>query len=548
MELDLDHLPEDPTALRAIVARLAEEKARLVGENHALRVETGELKGENERLKAMVTQLVHYRFGRSSESAEGQHELYGQTVEPEAARPPAPTERASSAAVRLKQQRPIRKPLPAHLPRLTKVLDVGDACGACGKGLVEVGEPDVTEVLHRIPATYVVLRYVRPRKRCAEGHFDQEPMPERVIPRSTVDETVLAGVIVDKFADHLPLNRIAKRFARQKIDIPRQTLADWMMRSAAVLGPLHEALARHVMAGEVVHPTTRHCRSWSRGSAAHGPAAPGAMSATSGLGPGRRRQQRSSSRPSIARVSDHANTCGTSPGHWRWTPTAGSTRCSRPGAARRQRSRRPAVCAHARRKFVELERLGSPVGKEGVRLWQAVFLAERRLRTLDADERLGRRQSSTRPAFEELHAWMTSIRPLVADTSAPAKALDYSLKRWPSLTLALADGRVEVDNNAAERALRGIALFRNNALFAGSPRGAEATAVLVSLVETCKLNAVDPEAYLADVLPKLKRQPRDRLADLLPWSWLTTAGASPRPERMAMLARALGMAAEESGS
>jgi transposase len=461
------------------------------------------------------------QFGRSSEKLDRQIEqleLLLEDLEEDLGRseqtaplPPAPADEAKA--------KPARRPLPDHLPREEIVHAAACACPSCGGELRRLGE-DVTEILEYRPARFHVVRHVRPKFSCRLCEaIAQAPLPELPIERGRPAPGLLAHVLVSKYADHLPLYRQAGIYAREGVELERSTLADWVGRAGVLLEPLVAALRREVMASPRLHGDdtpvpvlapgtgkTKTGRLWVyvRDDRPHGGEAPAAAYFYS--------PDRKGEHPQTHLAEFH--------GHLHADGYAGF------GALYDNVGRQPgpivevACWAHARRKFHDVHvRTKSPVAFEALERIGALYVVEDEIRGRPPDERHHPRQERSRPAAEELAAWMRATLPKLSGKSDLAGVMRYTLGRWPALTRYLDDGRLAIDNNPAERALRAVALGRKNWLFAGSDRGGERAAAIYSLIETAKLNGLDPQAWLADVIARINAYPAKRIADLLPWSW-----------------------------
>ena len=425
--------------------------------------------------------------------------------------------------------RPSRKPLPAHLPRERVVVPAPASCPCCGSDrLSKLGE-DVTETLEVIPRRWKVIQTVRERFACrACEAVTQPPAPFHATPRGLFGPSLLAMIMFEKFGTHQPLNRQRDRYAREGVDLSLSTLADQVGACAAALRPLHLLIEAHVLAAERLHgddttvpvlakTKTDVGRLWTyvrddRPFA--GPAPPAALFRYS--------RDRRAEHP-VGHLADYG-------GILQADAYAGYNALFRADRAPGPLTR--ALCwAHARRKFFELadvatqlkRRKGapviSPIAAAAVRRIDAVFDAERAVNGRSATERLAMRRETAVPLVTELEQWLRFQRATLARHNPVAGAIDYMLKDWMAFTRFLADGRICLTNNAAERALRGVALGRRSWLFAGSDRGGERAAFMYTLIGTAKLNDVDPQAWLADVLARIADTPQHRLDELLPWNW-----------------------------
>ncbi len=502
---------------------LAERVARLAAEAQAAEAGAARrvLDIEIERLKLEIARLRRERFGPSSERAARieQLELSLEALEETAAEAGVADELTVEAtAVRaFKRRKPARRPLPEHLPRRRLVYPVPTSCACCGGALRKLGE-DVTETLERIPASWFVLQHVREKLSCRSCEaITQPPAPFHPIARGRAGPNLLAEVVFGKFGLHLPLHRQSERFGREGVPIDVSTLADWVGAVTAALRPLTEAIEAHVRGAERLHADdtpvpvlakgkTRTGRLWTvvrDDQPFGGPDPPAAAYFYSS-----------------DRRGEHAETfLGSFAGILQADAFSGFGRLYEAG--RQPGPMREAACwSHGRRKFFELADLRkAPLAIEAVQHIDAIFAIEREINGLAAEARAAVRAERSRPLVARFETWLRDQRGKLSSKSELAKAIDYMLKRWPSFTRFLDDGRVCLSNNAAERALRGIAVGRRNWTFAGSDAGGRRAAAMYTLIETCKLNDVDPRAWLADVLARLPDQPASRIHELLPWNW-----------------------------
>ena len=510
MTLDADNLPADPDGLRALLlaerARHAEEVARIVS--------------ERDRLRAIIRELQRHRFGRRSERLDpDQLALALEEVEQSIAAAEIEEELATKPERPRPTQRKInRGALPAHLPRLETVIDVADkVCPCCAGTLHRIGE-DVAERLDVVPAQFRVLVIRRPKYACRTcvGTVVQAPAPPRLVEGGLPTEVLVARVIVAKYADHLPLYRQAQIYARQGIELDRSTLADWVGRGAWWLRPLHARLldelrASHkLFADETTAPVldpgrgrtkTGQLWAYARDDRPWGGPAPPAVAYV--YAPDRKAE-----RP-IAHLQGFR-------GVLQVDGYAGYRALAETGQVQL------AFCwSHVRRRFYEIAASGhAPIATEALARVADLYAIETQIRSRDADARCAARLEKTKPLIDGLKTWLEAQLVVISQKSTIAEAIRYALSRWPGLTRFLDDGRIEIDSNIVERAIRPLALNRKNALFAGSDGGGEHWAILASLVETCKLNAVDPQTYLADIFARLVAgHSVNRLDELLPWCW-----------------------------
>jgi len=497
-------LPDDPGTLRAL----------LVAERH-----------ENERLRQIIKEMQRHRFGRRAETLPEDQLLLGleeagQLVaageaESEAA---APVERTARAA----RRRTNRGALPAHLPRIEMVVDIEDhACPCCRNALHRIGE-DVSERLDIVPAQFRVLVVRRPKYACraCEDVVVQAPAPARLIEGGLPTEATVAQVLVSKYADHLPLYRQAQIYARQGINLDRSTLADWVGRAAWLLRPVHERLlaqlksSTKLFADETTAPVldpgrgrtkTGQLWAYARDDRPWGGTDPPGVAYV--YAPDRKAE-----RP-IAHLAGFKGVLQVDGyGGYRVLAERGDGEL--------------AFCwSHVRRRFYELAAAGSaPIASQALEHIAGLYRIEAEIRGRSADERRAVRGDKSRPIIEMLEPWLREKLSLISQKTKLAEAIRYALSRWEGLTRFLDDGRIEIDSNVVERAIRPIALNRKNALFAGSDGGGEHWAIIASLIETCKLGGIDPQIYIADVITSIVNgHPNSRIDELMPWAYAPAA-------------------------
>jgi transposase len=524
-------VPDDVATLKA--ALLAERSARLEAEARASGAEAMVA-----HLKLLIAKLKRERFGPSSEQQRRLldqlelqlEELEATATEDDCAAEAAAAKAGESVVKSFSRRKPVRAPLPAHLPRERVVIPAPSLCPCCQGKLVKLGE-DITETLEVIPRQWKVIQTVREKFSCrACERITQPPAPFHPISRGRAGAGLLATVLFGKYGLHLPLNRQSQGFAREGIELDVSTLADWVGACAAALSPLVELIRRHVLAAERIHGDDTTVPVLAKGRTVTGRLWTYVRDDRPFGGP----QHLEGTGPPAAVYVYSRNRAGEHPrrhlagygGILQADAYAGFNDLYAP-------SRKPgpiteAACwSHARRRFFVLADVAkAPLALEAVRRIDAIFDVERTLNGLPVEQRLVLRQRHVAPLVSELEAWMRGERARLSRHNDVAKAIDYMLKRWPAFTRFLDDGRICLTNNAAERALRGIAVGRRGWLFAGSDRGGERAAAIYTLIETAKLNGVDPQAWLEDVLRRIADQPASRLANLLPWNWQPTATAA----------------------
>jgi transposase len=496
-------LPDDISALKAMVAA----RDQVI-----------------EALKLTISKLQQARYGASSERGRkllDQLELQLAELQESAAQDEVATAIAAPAeavpAMDGAFLKPARRALPEHLPRERLVHPGASQCPCCGGRLRKLGE-DVTETLEYVPARWKVIQHVREKLACrACETITQAPAPFHPIARGRAGPQLLAQILFGKYRAHLPLNRQSEIYASEGVDLSVSTLADWVGAAAASLMPLVDAIRDHVFAAERLHSDdtpvpvlaktkTRLGRLWTyvRDDRPFGGQAPPAAVFFYSCDRAREHPQRHLAGWSGLMQAD---------------AYAGYAELYE--AARKPAPIVELPCwSHARRKFYELATLGkAPIAIEAVRRIDELFAIEREINGLAPDVRLAIRQDRSRPLVTDLEAWLRAERAKLSSKNPTAKAIQYSLKRWTAMIRFLGDGRICLSNNAAERALRGIAVGRHNWTFAGSDRGGERAAAIYTLIETCKLNDVDPRAWLADALARLPDHPASRIEELLPWNW-----------------------------
>ncbi|MBX5201037.1 IS66 family transposase [Rhizobium sp. NZLR1] len=548
-----EQLPDD---LASALAALAAERARRItaeAEAATAKAEAASAKAlvsHSEaliaRLKLEIEKVRRDLYGSRSERKARlleQMELQLEELEADAGEDELAAEIAANASTvrAFERKRPSRKPFPEHLPRERVVIAAPTNCACCGSAkLSKLGE-DVTETLEVIARQWKVIQTVREKFSCRECEkITQPPAPFHVTPRGFAGPNLLAMILFEKFAQHQPLNRQSERYAREGIDLNLSTLADQVGACAAALKPIHSLIEAHVLAAERLHGDDTTVPILAKGKTDTGRfwtyvrddrpfggldkqklAPPAALYYSSRD----RRQEHPERHLKTFTGILQADAYGG------YNPLFKVDRDPTP--------LRQALCwAHSRRKFFVLADIAtnakrgskaapiSPMALEAVKRIDALFDIEREINGLSPDQRLERRRKESQSLVEELHGWLQTERAKLSRSSPVAEATDYMLKRWVGFTSFLEDGRICLTNNAAERALRGFALGRKSWLFAGSDRGADRAAFMATLIMTAKLNDIDPQAWLADVLANIADTPISRLEQWLPWNWKPTQTAA----------------------
>lgn len=508
MALDISALPEEArTLIAAQAATIARQQAELT-----------ERQSQIARLQTQLAKLRRMYFGRSSERLDAnitQLELALEDLEEQEAssRPvnAAPVEPAVDAPA----LKPARRPLPEYLPREVVNHPTACACPRCGGELRRLGE-DVTEVLDYRPASFRVIRHVRAKFSCrACEAITQAPAPSLPIRRGRASPALLAHVLISKFCDHLPLYRQSEIYARAGVVLERSTLADWVGQVFALLRPLLNALERHVMAGNRLYADDTTVPVLAPGT---GKTKTGRLWAylrderpfASGVPPAvlyRYSPDRRAEHPRSHLVGFH--------GVLQADGYSGFD-----GLYAHGRISEAACWAHVRRKFYDIYIAAkqSPLAREALERITALYAIEARIISKPPDERRRVRQTEAKPLLHRMHAWFTTTLRRVSGRSDFAGAIRYALSRWTALARYIDDGTLAIDNNAVERAIRPLVLGRKNWLFAGSDQGAERAAAIYSLIETAKLNGLEPETYLHNVIDHIADYSVNRVAELLPWN------------------------------
>jgi transposase len=506
MTIATENLPDDVDTLKQIIAGLTRDAVVA--------------QAEIAKLKFQLARYRRAEFGRSSEKLArdiAQLELAIETVEVDqaerlAAQPPVVTALIEAAA---EAQKPARRPLPEHLPREEVVHPAPCACPGCGGTLRKIGE-DVTETLDYVPGRFKVIRHRREKLACrACDTVVQPPAPNHPIARGRAGAGLLAHIVVSKYDDHLPLYRQAEIYAREGVELETSTLSGWVGATAAALAPLTKLLAAEVMASETLYGDdtpvpvlapgsgrTKTGRIWTyvRDERPFGGARPPA--ALFFYSPDRKGEHPRAHLEGFTGVL-HAD------GYAGFNGLFETGRISEAGC-----------WAHVRRKFFDVHAAtASPIAKDALDRIGQLYAVEQTISGSSSDQRLHQRQLRSKPIAKALAAWAEETVPKLSRKSELTAAFRYMRGRWTALARCFEDGHLGLDNNPAERVLRSVAIGRKNYLFAGSDAGGRRAAAMYSLIETAKLNGLNPQAYLADVLARIADHPAKRVADLFPWNW-----------------------------
>ena len=514
-------MPDARTALPDLATLDTEALRALVLAQQAELLSRG---AEIENLKLLVLKLKRMQFGRKSEKLDQQIEQLELRLEDLEANPPIPSGPSAAPASSTAPNKPARRPLPDALPRITRVhAPKHEVCPDCGGKLRPLGE-DVSEILEYVPGHFEAIRVVRPKLSCTCcERIIQEPAPSRPIDRGLAGPGLLAHVLVAKYSDHLPLYRQSEIYGREGIELDRSTLADWVGGASRMLAPLVEQLRRYVLSTAKLHGDdtpvpvlapgngkTKTGRLWTYvrdDRPAGDTAAPAVWFAYSPDRKGEHPRAHLSSFRGTLQADGYA----------------GFNQLYEEGHIQE------AACwAHVRRKFYDLHQAhASPLAAEALARIAQLYVIETEIRGRSPGERLEVRKARARPLLESMHEWLQASLAKLSKKSEVATAIRYALGRWTALMRYCDDGGLEIDNNAAERSLRAVALGRKNYLFAGSDAGGERAAAIYSLIGSAKLNDLDPEAYLRGVLERLADHPITRIAELLPWNLTRPSADQP---------------------
>jgi transposase len=512
-----DQRPTDADTLMVLLAAARAERDAAVAERDLAL-------SQNERLRLLLRQLQRAQFGRRSEKLDAdQLQLALEDVEQAVAGTEAGADKKNPEVARRRaaERRATRGGLPAHLPHIDVTIAPEDThCPCCGAPMHVIGE-DTSKRLDVVPAQFRVIVTHRPKyacRTCTDGVV-QAPAPERLIKGGLPTEAMVAHVLVGKYAWHLPLYRQAQMLRAQGIDLKRAVLAFWVGYAAAELQPLWLRLRELILSsGKIaVDETTAPVLDPGRGRTKKGFFWAVARDDRAWAGP---------DPPAVAYT--YAPGRGAVHALKLLDRYRGIVQCDGYAAYKTIADAAPdaitlAFCwAHLRRRFFDIAEGGpAPIASEALERIAALYAIEKTIRGRSAEERRAVRQDRSRPLVAALKTWFEQQLARVSGKSTIAEHIRYALNHWDGLSRFLDDGRIELDTNIVERSIRPIVLNRKNALFAGHDQGAENWACIASLIETCKLNSVDPQAYLTDVLTRLVNLwPASRLDELLPWAWV----------------------------
>ena len=538
MTTTADDLPDDIAALQAALIAERARAARVEAELAVAKARASDDQALIAHQRLQIEKLTRQIYGQRSERTVrllDQIELAFEELESSATEDEVTAGRAvarTTNVLAFTRKRPARQPFPEHLPR-ERVVEPGPTqCLCCGSPrLRKLGE-DITETLEVIPRQWKVIRHVREKFTCRDCEkISQAPAPFHVLARGWAGPSLLAMILFEKFGQHQPLNRQAERYTREGVPLSLSTLADQVGGCCAVLAPLIRRIEHHGFAAERLHSDdttvpvlakgqtdTGRCWVYVRDDRPFGgPEPPAAMFYYSRDRGGEHPQAHLAGYAGILQADAYAG----------YTKLYEADR--KPG-----RIGEAGCWSHARRPFFVLADIAasarrnaqgkttsviSPLALDAVRRIDTLFNIERAINGHSAEQRRAARQELSAPLVADLERWLREQRPKLSRGNDLAKAMDYMLKRWPAFTRFLDDGRICLSNNAAERALRGIALGRRSWLFAGSDRGGQRAAAMDSLIVTAKMNDIDPQAWLADVLARIAEHPAQRIDELLPWNW-----------------------------
>lgn len=508
MRTENEKLSFEPAILQNIVIELR-------AKNNNLSSVVNDLQSENRFLKEQLGLLRARKFGRTSEKIDRQIELLELQVEESEQVDIVTTEAEENNEVGKKEQ-PKRQKLPEHLERIEVVLNPEPRCPSCGGEEFRKIAEDVSETLEYVPSSFKVRRYIRPRCACVNcERIVQAYAATKTIDKGKAGSGLLAHIIVQKYSNHLPLYRQSQMYGREGVEISRSTMASWVGQCSKLLRPVIEGIKEYIFASSQIHGDdtpvrvlapgvgkTKTGRLWTyvKDGRGHGDKEAGAVCYFYS-------SDRKGERPQ-AHLKDYK-------GVLHADAYAGYN-----GVYENKEITEAACWAHTRRKFYEITvvnekaniayRVLDDIGK--------IYGIEKKIRGIEAGKRLEERQGETKPLVEKLFAYLKKTYKELPRKSSTGQAIAYALNNEEALCRFLENGKIEIDNNAAERAMRGVALGRKNWLFAGSDAGGEAAASMYTIIETAKLNGLNPWAYLQTVLETIQDHPASKISELLPWN------------------------------
>jgi len=514
MKIDLQNLPTDPNDLHRIIAELIIEK-------ESLSLEKGLLLAENKLLNEQLALLKAKRFGKSSEKLEKQIadlELQIEEGEQVLTLPAAETEdqaKDEEQAPEPRKNKPKRLKLPEHLPRIDNLIEPPKTCPSCGSENWRKIADDVSETLEFVPSSLKVIRHIRPRCACTTcEQIVQGYAPSNTIDKGKAGPGMLAHILVQKYANHLPLYRQSQIYMHEGLELSRSTMASWAGKCARLLEPLIDELKKHVFASSEIHGDDTPIRVLGKGIGKYKTGRIWCY-VTDGRPHGASRQpavcyfyspDRKGERPA-AHLENFSGTLHAD-------AYAGYDKLYG------EKISEAACWAHTRRKFYEVTQSSdnAVIATSAIEEIGKLYQIEEEIRGLEPAERLKIRQEKTKPLVEAFFSYLKKNQSKLPSQSATSKAINYAFNNQEALMHFITDGRIEIDNNAAERAMRSIAIGRKNWLFAGSDSGGETAASIYSLIETAKLNKLNPWLYLREVLTLIQDQKLQKLDELLPWN------------------------------
>jgi transposase len=519
MKLDINNLPSGDEFTHQIIIDLMSEVMSLTDKNISL-------EDQLTHLQEQLTLLKKQRFGKSSEKLDSQIAELEAKIEEcellEAASDQAREDKQDSTSTEEKPKNiPKRQKLPEHLERIDEVLNPDPICPDCGGESFRKIADDISESLEYIPASFKVIRHIRPRCACINCEKIVQAYPaSKAIAKGMAGPGLLAHILVQKYCNHLPFYRQSEIYAREDIELSRSTMASWSGQCAALLQPLVEEIRKSIFASSHIHGDdttvkvlapglgkTKTGRIWTyvRDGRKYGDKTPPAAC-----------YFYSPDRKGIRPEEHLKNFIGV----FHADAYAGYNNVYIGGANAKAKITESACWAHTRRKFYEVT-VTNPNANIAMKTLEEIgqiYKIEEAISGLDPDKRYKVRQERSKDLVEKLFInWKKYLKEL-PKKSATALAINYALNNEIALKRFLDDGKIEIDNNASERAMRVIAQGRKNWMFAGSDAGGETAAAIYTITETAKLNGINPQVYLKNVLAQIQDHNAKKIADLLPWN------------------------------